>query len=212
MFLSMRGRYFAWTGFKGIVSIWDIVAGQQAAFIPLQDDYSNVYANMSRDGSMVVVSAKGRVSLYQTFSGVKLGDYEPGLGDESYFEVVLEREHLMVLDYPCSDLNDLDMNMIGCRRLVSTRDMTVTKTLRIHQDYEVQYPVPVANPAFAYAQVSRCFICYWPFLTRGGFCHSHGSRSRYLGIHCEHCQDSKRARSFLRQAMWSRLYDGCLAC
>ncbi|KAK3809393.1 MAG: hypothetical protein J3Q66DRAFT_405399 [Benniella sp.] len=100
----------------------------------------------------MAVSAKGRVSLYQTFSGVKLGDYEPGLGDENYFEVVLEREHLMVLDHLCSDLNDLDM--IGCRRLVSTRDMTVTKTLHNHQDYKVQYSISVANPAFAYPRGS----------------------------------------------------------
>lgn len=152
MFLSMRGRYFAWTGVKGVVSIWDIIAGNQVAFIPLEDDYTSVYANMSRDGSMIALSSKGRVSVYQTFSGVKLGDYEPGLGDTNYFEVVLERDHFMVLDHPSSDPNDLEK--IGCRRLVSTRDMSVAKTLRIHQDYEVQYPVPIANPAFAYAQVS----------------------------------------------------------
>ncbi|KAG0000829.1 hypothetical protein BGZ65_004027, partial [Modicella reniformis] len=152
MFLSMRGRYFAWTGVKGIVSIWDLVAGKQVAFIPLEEDYTSLYANMSRDGSMVAISIKGRVSVYQTFSGVKLGDYEPGLGDENYFEVVLEQDHFMILDHPSSGSNDLDC--VGCRQLVSTRDMSVAKTLRIHHDYEVQYPVPMADPAFAYAQGS----------------------------------------------------------
>ncbi|KAG0235706.1 hypothetical protein BGX31_004179 [Mortierella sp. GBA43] len=152
MFLSMRGRYVAWTGVKGIVSVWDIVTGKQVAFIPLEDDYSSVFANMSRDGSLVAISVRGRVSVYQTFTGVKLGDYDPGLGDVNYFEVVLERDHLLVLDHPSSDSNDLDQ--IGCRRLVSTRDMSVVKTLRIHQDYEVQYPIPAANPSFAYAQGS----------------------------------------------------------
>ncbi|KAF9437507.1 hypothetical protein BGZ76_000440 [Entomortierella beljakovae] len=150
VFLSMRGRYFAWTGVKGIVSIWDTIAGKQVAFIPLEEDHSSVYANMSRDGSMVAVSIKGRVSIYQTFSGVKLGDFEPGLSDENYFEVVLERDHFMVLDQPQGD----GLEQIGCRRLISTRDMSVSKTLNIHQDYEVQYPVPIANPAFAFAQGS----------------------------------------------------------
>ncbi|KAF9200554.1 hypothetical protein BGZ49_009197 [Haplosporangium sp. Z 27] len=150
--LSMRGRYFTWTGVKGVVSIWDVVAGKQVSFIPLEDDHTNVYANMSRDGSMVAVSIKGRVSIYQTFSGVKLGDFEPGLSDENYFEVVLERDHFMVLDQPQNDSNGLEQ--VGCRRLISTRDMSVAKTLNIHQDYEVQYPVPIASPAFAYAQGS----------------------------------------------------------
>ncbi|KAI8604386.1 hypothetical protein EDD21DRAFT_221908 [Dissophora ornata] len=152
MFLSMRGRYFSWTGVKGVVSIWDLTAGKQVSFIPMEDDHSTVYANMSRDGSMVAISVKGRVSIYQTFTGVKLGDYEPGLSDENYFEVVLEKDHFMVLDQPGSDSNDPEQ--IGCRRLISTRDMSVAKTLLIHQDYEVQYPVPIANPAFAYAQGS----------------------------------------------------------
>ncbi|KAF9360155.1 hypothetical protein BGX26_010401 [Mortierella sp. AD094] len=152
IFLSMRGRYFTWTGVKGVVSIWDIVAGKQVSFIPLEDDHTSVYANMSRDGSMVAISIKGRVSIYQTFSGVKLGDFEPGLSDENYFEVVLERDHFMVLDQPQSDSDGFEQ--VGCRRLISTRDMSVAKTLSIHQDYEVQYPVPIANPAFAYAQGS----------------------------------------------------------
>ncbi|KAG0309425.1 hypothetical protein BGZ98_002613 [Dissophora globulifera] len=152
MFLSMRGRYFAWTGVKGVVSIWDVTAGKQVSFIPMEDDHSTVYANMSRDGSMVAISVKGRISIYQTFTGVKLGDYEPGTGDENYFEVVLEKDHFLVMDQPGSDPHDAEQ--IGCRRLISTRDMSVAKTLRIHQDYEVQYPVPVSNPAFAYAQGS----------------------------------------------------------
>ncbi|KAI1319275.1 hypothetical protein EDD11_004412 [Mortierella claussenii] len=152
LFLSIRGRYFAWTGTKGVVSIWDVIAAKQVSFIPLENDYTSVYANMSRDGSMIAISVKGRISIYQTFSGVKLGDYEPGMSDENYFEVVLEKDHFLVLDQPSPDATSSEQ--IGCRRLISARDMSVAKTLSIHQDYEVQYPVPVASPAFAYAQGS----------------------------------------------------------
>ncbi|KAF9896916.1 hypothetical protein BX616_006508, partial [Lobosporangium transversale] len=82
--------------------------------------------------------------------------YEPeSLSDENYFEVVLEKDHFLVLGQTNTSTDSIvEPEEGGCRRLISTRDMSVAKTLSIHQDYEIQYPVPITGPAFTYAQGS----------------------------------------------------------
>ncbi|KAG0212497.1 hypothetical protein BGX28_006264 [Mortierella sp. GBA30] len=141
LFLSIRGRHFAWTGSKGVVSVWDLETGRHVSYIPVESDGNSVYTQMSRDGSKIAISVNGLISIHQTTTGVKLGEHQQRPGEDNYFEVVLEQNHFMVLDK--------DM-----RKVVSTRDMSIAKTLRIHPDYKVQYPVPLGDPVFAYAQGS----------------------------------------------------------
>ncbi|KAF9290059.1 hypothetical protein BGZ68_008017 [Mortierella alpina] len=141
LLLSMRGRYFAWTGSRGVVSVWDLETGRHVSYIPVEDNGNSVYTQMSKDGSKIAISVNGSVAIHQTLTGVKLGEHQQGQGDDNYFEVVLEQNHFMVLDQ-------------NTRKVVSTRDMSVVKTLPIHPDYKVQYPVPLEDPVFAYAQGS----------------------------------------------------------
>ncbi|KAG0212495.1 hypothetical protein BGX28_006262 [Mortierella sp. GBA30] len=96
MMISIQGRYFAWTGSKGDVSIWDLEMGQHISYIPVEDDSNGVHANISKDGSKVANSVKGLISIHQTMSGVKLGDYPLYLGGENYFQVVLDEDQFML--------------------------------------------------------------------------------------------------------------------
>jgi len=134
---SLRGRYFAWTGAQGIVSVWDFETGSQVSHIKVESDALGAFVNLSRDGALVVVSSKSAISVFETHSGVKLGEYQQGLGDNNYFEVVPEGEHIMILDGMSED----DSNDIVSRKIVSTRDMSITRTFQVHKDYDVRFPL-----------------------------------------------------------------------
>lgn len=148
--LSIRGRYFAWTGARGVVSVWDFETGSQISHIKVANDALGIYANLSRDGSLVVVSSKSAISVYETHSGVKLGDYQHGLGDSNYFEVVPEGEHIMVLDGVSED----DSNDIVSRKIVNIRDMSITRLFQVHKDYDVRFPLTsCSSHTLSYQQV-----------------------------------------------------------
>ncbi|KAK3809509.1 MAG: hypothetical protein J3Q66DRAFT_391765 [Benniella sp.] len=134
---SLRGRYFAWTGSQGIVSVWDFETGSQVSHIKVESDALGAFVNLSRDGALVVVSSKSAISVFETRSGVKLGEYQQGLGDSNYFEVIPEGEHIMILDGMSED----DSNDIVSRKIVSTRDMSITRTFQVHKDYDVRFPL-----------------------------------------------------------------------
>ncbi|KAF9435002.1 hypothetical protein BGZ76_007053 [Entomortierella beljakovae] len=132
---SLRGQYFAWTGERGVVSIWDIESQSQISYIHVEGSSLGASASISRDGSLVAISVKGRISIHEILSGVKLGEYKDGLGEEKYFEVVLEKEYFMLLDQ--SPPKDSD-NDIVLRKIVRISDMSVVDVLPVHKDYSLE--------------------------------------------------------------------------
>ncbi|KAI1316196.1 hypothetical protein EDD11_010368, partial [Mortierella claussenii] len=149
--LSVRGRYFAWTGDRGVVSIWDLTTRKQISYIQVESSMMGCYASLSKDGSMVAISVKGCISVHETISGVKLGDYIDGLGEDKQFEVVLEQEHFMMVDQMPPKGTD---SQIIQRKIISTRDMSTVRTYPIHKDYCLNFPSPPNNQVFVYQQGS----------------------------------------------------------
>ncbi|KAG0313579.1 hypothetical protein BGZ99_008730 [Dissophora globulifera] len=147
---SLRGRYFAWTGIENVLSIWDLASGQQVSYFQVEGGSAGTRARLSRDGSLVAVSVKGAITVHETATGVKLGSYSPGLGDNNYFEIVLERYHAMVLDQLLpKDAKD----KIVERKIVAVSDMSVVRRLPVHRDYAVRSPVPANYQILSYSQV-----------------------------------------------------------
>ncbi|KAG0325347.1 hypothetical protein BGZ99_000761, partial [Dissophora globulifera] len=129
---SLRGRYFAWTGNEGVISIWDMASGQQISYFQVDGSSTGTRAHLSRDCSLIAVSVKGAITVHETVTGVKLGSYPHGLGDNDYFEIVLEKDHAMVLDQLLK--RDAREKMVE-RKIVAVSDMSVTRTYRVHRDY-----------------------------------------------------------------------------
>ncbi|KAF9361019.1 hypothetical protein BGX26_006571 [Mortierella sp. AD094] len=148
---SLRGQYFAWTGESGVVSIWDIESRSQISYIHVEGSSLGASASISKDGTLVAISVKGRISVHETISGVKLGEYKEGLGEEKFFEVIIERDYFMLLDQrPPEDTNS-DMVM---RKIVRISDMSVVKTYPTHKDYSLQFPNSHGDQLLLYSQGS----------------------------------------------------------
>ncbi|KAF9115494.1 hypothetical protein BGX27_007623 [Mortierella sp. AM989] len=148
---SLRGQFFAWTGEKGVVSIWDLESRRQISYIHVEGSSLGASASISSDGSLVAISVKGRISVHETISGVKLGEYKEGLGEEKFFEVILEKDYFMLLDHdPLKDTN----SDIAERKIVRISDMSVVKTFPIHKDYSLQFPSTHSDQVFLYSQGS----------------------------------------------------------
>ncbi|KAG0319100.1 hypothetical protein BGZ99_005283 [Dissophora globulifera] len=146
---SLRGRYFAWTGNEGVLSIWDLSSGQQVSYFKVEGGNASTKAYLSRDGSLVAVSVKGAITVHETATGVKLRSYPHGLGENNSFEILLEKYHAMVLDQlPPKDAKE---KMVE-RKIVAVSDMSVVRTYRIHRDYSVRSPVPASDQIFSYSQ------------------------------------------------------------
>ncbi|KAG0047820.1 hypothetical protein BGZ83_007217, partial [Gryganskiella cystojenkinii] len=95
---SIRGRFAVWSGYKGIASVWDIETGKSISHFGIDEDRMEVISNISTDGSMVLVSSKGIMSLYQTLSGIKLGIFREGLSLDNYHLVKFDQNHFAVED------------------------------------------------------------------------------------------------------------------
>ncbi|KAF9361017.1 hypothetical protein BGX26_006569 [Mortierella sp. AD094] len=148
---SLRSQYFAWTGEKGVVSIWDIESQSQVSYIHVEGFSLGSSACFSKDGSLIAISVKGRISVHETMSGVMLGEYKEGLGEEKFFEVILEKDYFMFLDQtPPKDANS---DMIT-RKIVRISDMSVVKTYPVHKDYMLQLPSRHTNQVLMYTQGS----------------------------------------------------------
>ncbi|KAG0302447.1 hypothetical protein BGZ98_007492 [Dissophora globulifera] len=148
---SLRGRYFAWTGSEGVLSIWDLTSGQQVSYFKVEAGSAGTRAHISRDGSLVAVSVKAAITVHETATGIKLGSYLNGLGESNSFEILLEKYHAMVLDQ--LPLKDAKEKMVE-RKIVAVSDMSVVRTYRIHRDYAVQSPVLATDQIFSYSQGS----------------------------------------------------------
>ncbi|KAF9138335.1 hypothetical protein BGX30_009264 [Mortierella sp. GBA39] len=149
---SIRGRYFCWNGFKGVISIWDIETGRIASNIFVEEDRAATYAVLSPDGSKVAVSVKGTVQVFDAVTGIKMGSYYEGLDSDNIFNLIFEQDHFLTTNRSLSNTNDVFMpNM---RSIVRVRDMVVVEDHYVHEDYAVQFPHTGHVPFFLNAQGS----------------------------------------------------------
>ncbi|KAG0268887.1 hypothetical protein BGZ95_002271 [Linnemannia exigua] len=146
---SLRGRYFAWTGDPGVVSIWDMEKGKSLSTIFVNEDKNPIYAVLSPDGTKIAISVKGEVQIYETFTGILLGVHTKGVMPDNNSEVVLGNEYFVVRDNSLSPQKPV-------RSVVRIRDREVIKpaTTSLHEDYHIAYPLASMNTIAAYKQGS----------------------------------------------------------
>ncbi|KAK3831119.1 MAG: hypothetical protein J3R72DRAFT_527832 [Linnemannia gamsii] len=135
---SLRGRYFCWNGFKGVISIWNIETGRIASNIYVEEDRADFYAVLNPDQSKVAISVKGTVQVYDTVTGIKLGTYYEGLDSDNFFQVIFEQDYFLVTNRDRSSSNELVYPSV--RSVVRVRDMTVMEDHYVHEENWVQYP------------------------------------------------------------------------
>ncbi|KAF9953733.1 hypothetical protein BGZ72_005196 [Mortierella alpina] len=145
---SLRGRYFAWTGDKSGVSIWDFETGKFVTTIMIPEDSGNVRAALSADGSMVAISVNGSVQIHDVVSGIKMGVYKAGPRDDNELEVVFGRDHFMALNSAKSSSGD---RHVDAHSIIRVHDMEIVDTHMVYWQYETEYPSS-AEPVFAYSQ------------------------------------------------------------
>ncbi|KAG9321536.1 hypothetical protein KVV02_007981 [Mortierella alpina] len=146
---GIQGNYMAWTGFKGVASVWDIDAGKVVSHVFVEDGTVGMPSYMSADGSKVAVSAPGALHVYETISGVKLGTYTDELGGGSEFEVVLGRDELLTeYDTPLMEIDRPSPN----RAVVSLKDMAMVKTGYLPFGYRAVHPVLPKNITSVYVK------------------------------------------------------------
>ncbi|KAF9988207.1 hypothetical protein BGZ75_009826 [Mortierella antarctica] len=159
---GIQGNYMAWTGFKGVASVWDIDAGRVVSHVFVEDGTVGMPSYMSADGSKVAVSAPGALHVYETISGVKLGTYTDELGGGSEFEVVLGRDELLTeYDTPLMEIDRPSPN----RAVVSLKDMAMVKTGYLPFGYRAVHPVLPKNITSVYVKVivTGGFLQIWQF-------------------------------------------------
>ncbi|KAG0277251.1 hypothetical protein BGZ95_006257 [Linnemannia exigua] len=135
---SLRGRYFCWNGFRGVISIWNIETGRIASNIYVEEDRADTYAVLNPDESKVAISVKGTVQVYDTVTGIKLGNYYEGLDSDNYFQVIFEQDYFLVTNRDQSNSNELTSPSV--RSVVRVHDMTVIEDHYVHEENIVQYP------------------------------------------------------------------------
>ncbi|KAF9973104.1 hypothetical protein BGZ75_001265, partial [Mortierella antarctica] len=95
---SLRGRYFAWTGDRGTISIWDFETGQYITSISIPNDTRVVCAALCEDGSMITITVNGCIQLYDVVTGVKLGVHQAEWKACNGSEIIFRQEYFMALD------------------------------------------------------------------------------------------------------------------
>lgn len=167
---SLRGRYFCWNGFKGVISIWDIETGKLASNIYVEEDRAAAHAVLSPDESKVAISVKGTVQVFDTVTGIKMGSYYEGLDSDNIFGIIFEQDHFLTTNRTLS--YTLDVFMPNMRSVVRVRDMVVVEDHYVHEDYYVQIPHTGHVPFFLNAQVCQtsriiCNAFYVPKINCG---------------------------------------------
>ncbi|CAO3570398.1 unnamed protein product [Mortierella alpina] len=145
---SLRGRYFAWTGDRGSVAIWDFETGKRVKTILIPKDKRGVCAALSEDGSMVAITVNGRIRVHHVDSGTKLGVYETKWKEDNGSEIIFRRDYFMALDVARSTSGTKN---IDARSIFRVRDMKVVKTHHVFWQYGAMFSSTL-NPVFAYKQ------------------------------------------------------------
>ncbi|KAF8924185.1 hypothetical protein BGZ58_002075 [Dissophora ornata] len=143
--LSMRGKYFTWTGKKNHVSIIH-VDDEKKINLKITGAKVKTRTCLSRDGSQVAVLARGWIDIYETSSGNRVVRFGDGKYDNSRFEAVLENGFVMMLDPPGEGEPKVT------RKVVRTDGKAWNREHNIHPEYELRYPALMGEQLFAYSQ------------------------------------------------------------
>jgi WD40 repeat protein len=151
MVQSLRGRYFAWTGNPGVVSIWDMEKGKPVSSISVDTDKGPIYAVLSPDGSKVAISVRKTVQIYESPTGILLGTHTTGVMSDNNSEVVLGNEYFVMKDN--SHTSECEPTRV--RSVVRIKDMKVveSKVTYLHEDYHILYPLASSTTIAVYKQV-----------------------------------------------------------
>ncbi|KAF9286162.1 hypothetical protein BGZ68_003153 [Mortierella alpina] len=147
---SLRGRYFAWTGVKSRVSVWNFETGKLVITILTPEATKNARAALSEDGSMIAISGNGLVQIHDVVSRIKLGEYRASPTDINELEVVFAQDHFMAIN---SALSSTGGNYIDAHSIIRVHDMTIVDTHVLYWQYETEFP-SYLNPVFAYNQTT----------------------------------------------------------
>jgi hypothetical protein len=152
---SLRGRYFAWTGDPGVVSIWDMEIGKPVSNIFIKTDTSPYYAVLSPDGSKIAISVMKTIQIHDSTTGILLGTHTRGVMSDNNSEVVLGNEYFVVRD---NSRMPEQKKSTDFRSVVRIKDMKMVDSTFLHEDYSIVYPLTSLTIA-AYRQV-----CEYPRL------------------------------------------------
>ncbi|KAF9355526.1 hypothetical protein BGX34_010425, partial [Mortierella sp. NVP85] len=146
--MSIHGRYFAWAGIRGMISIWDFQTGQLFSHVFTGAQDNTVFPVLSPDGSMIAVTHNNTIQIHDTRTGIKLGVFKKGLRSSMYFEVIFGKDHFMAYNPEAATVSKpMKHNM---RSLVRLRDMAVVKTIPVHEDYRFNHPQTTSDPVFTF--------------------------------------------------------------
>ncbi|KAF9271530.1 hypothetical protein BGZ68_003403, partial [Mortierella alpina] len=148
LYQSLRGRYFAWTGDVGRVSIRDFETGKVVTTILIPKDTRGVSAALSEDGSMVAITVNGRIQVHDVVSGIKLGYREAQWKEDNGSQILFKHDYLMALD---AERSTSGRKNIDARSIFRVRDMKVVKTHFVPWEYTVEFTSTV-NPIFSFKQ------------------------------------------------------------
>ncbi|KAK3809504.1 MAG: hypothetical protein J3Q66DRAFT_354065 [Benniella sp.] len=146
--MSIHGRYFAWTDARGAISIWDFETGKLFSHVFIGTQGNSAFPVLSSDGSMIAVTRNNTIQIHDTRTGIKIGVFKKGLGNNRYFEVVFGKDYFMAYNPEAATISKpMKHNM---RSLVRLRDMAIVKTIAIHEDYRFNYPQTGSDPVFTF--------------------------------------------------------------
>ncbi|KAF8925473.1 hypothetical protein BGZ58_000777, partial [Dissophora ornata] len=143
--LSLRGKYFTWTGKKNNVSVMHMDKGMKNR-LKINGINAETRTCLSRDGCQVAILVKGWIDIYETSSGNRTVGFGDGKYDNSRFEVVLENGFVMMLDPPGEG------GLKEKRKVVRTEGGVWVREHDIHPDYELRYPALMGEQLFTYSQ------------------------------------------------------------
>ncbi|KAG0324452.1 hypothetical protein BGZ99_001790 [Dissophora globulifera] len=145
---SIQGRFMAWFAWEGMLSVWDIETGKDISHFSIGQDTA-FRAVVSADGSMVLVATSGKVSLFHTRTGIRLGVYKEGLSMGFGQEVAFNQHYFTVQNVRALTVDDHDRNL-NCRSVVRTSDMSIVKNVVMHSSYKFSQKGLPNNPVLAY--------------------------------------------------------------
>ncbi|KAG0325762.1 hypothetical protein BGZ99_000207 [Dissophora globulifera] len=149
---SMQGRYFAWTGTKGIISVLDFSTGKLVSRIHPGSDKSS-FPCLSLDGSMIAFSLNGAIHVRDTLTDIPIAVYKERFETLTDHELVFGKDHFLTFNSEIAISNTLDT-----RSVVQVSDGSVIKSYYVHEDYHYLYPQSGHDAFFAYAHGSNLDI------------------------------------------------------
>ncbi|KAF9953732.1 hypothetical protein BGZ72_005195 [Mortierella alpina] len=146
---SLRGRYFAWTGDVGAVSVWDFETGKSVTTILIPKDAEGVGAALSENGSMIAISAKGSVRVHDVASGIQLRvrpvQWKKGTAG---LEMIFKESYLMALN---AEKSTRGSEHVNARSIFRARNLTIVDTRIVYWQYRLKFS-STSDPVFAYRQ------------------------------------------------------------